>query len=174
MKLNTQDVKLLLDWGFTEKDFSQIEEAMQKRKTKYEIDGKPASREDVINLLGRKQYLSGIARSAFHWTALQTTDDGRHDVSFDSSNLFRGEYISRDNLSKAVDVFLDDPSCPLHIAAAVDQEIGLAPAVDVVEVTRCEKCCHFTPSTGLCKVWECVTEEDGYCHRANVEFTDAD
>ena len=46
------------------------------------------SREDVIEILGRTEYLSGIARSAFHGSASRETNDNKN-VYFDSSNLFR-------------------------------------------------------------------------------------
>ena len=36
----------------------------------------------AIEILGRKEFLSGLARSTFHW------DSQRGDVSFDSSKLF--------------------------------------------------------------------------------------
>lgn len=88
MKLNNEDKTLLLDWGYTEKDFAQIEEAFQKRKTSYELNSTSISREKAIELLGRRQYLAGIARSAFHRTAAQEAGNGQF-VYFDSSNLFR-------------------------------------------------------------------------------------
>lgn len=90
MKLTRKDKELLFSWGYTEQDFPQIEEATHSTKTKYELDGNPIDRAEVIRLLGRKAYLSGIARSAFHWSAMRETDDGRT-IGFDSSRLFRGK-----------------------------------------------------------------------------------
>lgn len=88
MKLTSADMALLLEWGHPESDFQQIEEAFKKSKTKYKFGDKPISREEAISLLGREQYLSGISRSAFHYTAARETPDGQF-VYFDSSNLFR-------------------------------------------------------------------------------------
>ena len=88
IKLTSADKALLLDWGHSESDFPQIEEAFKKSKTKYKLDATPISREEAISLLGREQYLSGIARSSFHYTACRQTPDGKF-VYFDSSNLFR-------------------------------------------------------------------------------------
>lgn len=88
MKLTNEDKSLLLDWGHTEKDFDQIEEAFQKSKTTYNLNGERITREKAIELLGRRQYLAGIARSAFHWTSAQETPDGKW-VNFDSSKLFQ-------------------------------------------------------------------------------------
>jgi len=48
---------------------------------------KKISREDAIKILGMETYLSGIARSAFHWSACRENEKGDI-VSFDSSKLF--------------------------------------------------------------------------------------
>lgn len=91
MRLTAADKKILLEWGFLEKDFQQIEEALQKSKTKYKLRDKPISREEAIRLLGQRLYLSGIARSAFHYTAVRAVpmSISSETVYFDSSNLFR-------------------------------------------------------------------------------------
>lgn len=89
MKLTNQDKMLLRGMGHDDKDFPQIEEAMRKYYTTYDLDGETISREQAIALLGREAYLSGISRSAFHYTAARSTDDGRV-VGFDSSKLFKG------------------------------------------------------------------------------------
>lgn len=85
MKLTQADKILLLDMGNPESDFTQIEEAT--RRTVYEYDGKEINRGEAITLLGRRNYLAGIARSAFHWSAAQITPEGKY-VFFDSSRLF--------------------------------------------------------------------------------------
>jgi hypothetical protein len=88
VKLTPEDRELLLSWGHDEKDIQQIEEATHSNKTSYDLDGTPIGREEAIRLLGRKEYLSGISRSAFHGTSVRWTDDGK-EVFFDSSRLFR-------------------------------------------------------------------------------------
>lgn len=88
MKLTNEDRAMLLDWGYPEEDFAQIEEAFKKSKTTYELGDTSISREDAIAALGRRDYLSGIARSAFHFTAARETADGKF-VYFDSSKLFK-------------------------------------------------------------------------------------
>lgn len=80
MKLTSEDKELLLSLGHTEKDFGQIEEAMSK--TIYEEKGKRISRKQVLEKMSRTEWLSGISRSAFHYTAM------RSGVLFDSSRLF--------------------------------------------------------------------------------------
>lgn len=88
MKLNKNDKEILFDLGVPEGDINQIEEASHAKHTTYELDGQPISREKVIELLGRRSYLAGLARSAFHWSAAQFLPDGR-EVRFDSGNYFR-------------------------------------------------------------------------------------
>lgn len=88
MKLNNDDKKWLLELGHTEEDFFQIEQALNANITKYTIDGVPVSRDEAIRLLGRKQFISGISRSAFHYTAARETANGKV-VLFDSSRLFK-------------------------------------------------------------------------------------
>lgn len=90
MKLTTEDKRRLVEWGYAESDMPQIEEAMQKNKTTYKAEGARISREEAIATLGRLEYLSGIARSAFHFSAARTGNDGRV-VIFNSSRLFRKE-----------------------------------------------------------------------------------
>lgn len=88
MKLTAEDKQHLIEWGYSERDLPQIEEAMRRDKTAYKIGSCSISREDAIAALGRLEYLSGIARSAFHFSAAKTASDGRV-VIFDSSRLFR-------------------------------------------------------------------------------------
>lgn len=88
MKLTSEDKELLLCWGYKEEDFLQIEAAMRKSITKYEIADKKIKREEAIEMLGREEYLSGIARSAFHWSAARVTSNGEV-IHFNSSRLFK-------------------------------------------------------------------------------------
>lgn len=88
MKLTKQDKTQLLNWGYTEQDFPQIEAAMNPHNTQYTFNNNPINREQALFLLGWEEYLSGIARSAFHWSAVRETEDGQ-EVYFDSSNLHK-------------------------------------------------------------------------------------
>lgn len=88
MKLTSNDKDLLRSWGVSEQDFAQIEKALQKSKTEYTLGSDPISREKAIVLLGRDVFLSGISRSAFHYTAARQTVDGKV-VYFDSYKLFK-------------------------------------------------------------------------------------
>lgn len=88
MKLTVEDKKNLIEMGYTERDFKQIELAASK--TTYTDDSdKRVSRAKAIELLGRKAFLSGLGRSAFHWSAVRETEDGKTSIYFDSSKLFK-------------------------------------------------------------------------------------
>lgn len=88
MKLTKKDKEILLSGGVSEDDFPRIEAVSTGRNTIYEVDDRRISREEAISLLGRRDFLFGLARSAFHWSACQLTLDGK-EVSFDSGNFFR-------------------------------------------------------------------------------------
>lgn len=86
MKLTEEDKELLTKWGFSEDDFNQIEKATNK--TEYELNGNKIPLTEVLQILDRETYLSGISRSAFHWTCSRKGKNGET-INFDSSKLFR-------------------------------------------------------------------------------------
>jgi hypothetical protein len=88
MKLTKMDKQILSDFGFPNEDFQQIEKATSKKYTTYELDGEFISLEEALQLMDRTEYLSGLGRSAFHWSAARETIDGRT-IYFDSSKLFK-------------------------------------------------------------------------------------
>lgn len=88
MKLTKTDKEMLLCIGVREEDFAQIQEVMQVRYTSYELNGEKISRDKAIEILGRKKFLAGLSRSAFHYTAVSIADSGER-VYFDSSKYFR-------------------------------------------------------------------------------------
>lgn len=88
MKLTVADKELLKKWGYPEKDFEQIEMATEAKCTTYEMNGEKISATKAIEVLGREAYLSGIGRSAFHFTSFRENDNGQG-VHFNSSKLFK-------------------------------------------------------------------------------------
>lgn len=84
MKLTKHDKKLLLNWGGVANKISR------RLKPPYPIH--PQQQHDWpysgYFSSGTETYLSGIVRSAFHWSVVRETEDGRR-VYFDSSNLFK-------------------------------------------------------------------------------------
>lgn len=88
MKLSNEERTHLHELGYSDTDVKQIEEVMQVRYTTYTLGSKTISRDRAIELLGRKTYLSGIVRSAFHWSAVRITESGEN-IYFDSSKYFK-------------------------------------------------------------------------------------
>ena len=93
MKLTKDDVIYLKYIGETdEENIKQIERATSK--TVYHVFDSTGQKQRIgvkkaIELLGRENFLSGIARSAFHFTAYQKSNDGAYGVMFNSSALFK-------------------------------------------------------------------------------------
>lgn len=85
MKLTIEDKEILTKWGYPESDFKQIEKAITK--TIYETKEGKITKEEALNILGKREFLSGIARSAFHWSACRNNEKGQI-VYFNSSKLF--------------------------------------------------------------------------------------
>lgn len=89
MKLSNNDVIYLKDLGYTDtRSLKQIETAAGQ--TVYILEGRRISGKQAVEILGRKAYLSGISRSAFHRSAVRETENGGM-VFFDSSRLFKEE-----------------------------------------------------------------------------------
>lgn len=88
MKLTASDKEILKEFGYPAEDMGQIERATLKKYTTYKIDDKKATLEEILAILNREEYLSGIGRSAFHWSAVRETENGKL-VYFDSSRLFK-------------------------------------------------------------------------------------
>lgn len=86
MKLTSEDKKILKGNGCLDEDMCQIEKATTK--TVYEMNDEKISQGKALEILGRKEYLSGISRSAFHYSAIRNSDNGET-VYFDSSKLFK-------------------------------------------------------------------------------------
>lgn len=94
MKLTDENKKKLAAWGYRyPAELAQIEAAMSEKKTNYTIVKGQREREikrsEALQLLGEEIFLSGIARSAFHFTAARETADGKTTILFDSSKLLR-------------------------------------------------------------------------------------
>lgn len=75
MKLNKKDEVALLEMGNLEKDLVQLRMAAQKANIQYE--GEKISHQKAIELLGRRVYLTGISRCAFHASAVRQTPEGK-------------------------------------------------------------------------------------------------
>lgn len=93
MKLTQEHKNILKSWGYPEEDFAQIEEATKKTDytlySENSIYHKKIGIKEAINLLGIKDFLSGLSRSAFHWSSSRQVGNKDLYVSFDSHRLFR-------------------------------------------------------------------------------------
>lgn len=95
MKLTNEDKEMLGIWGNTEEHIAQIEEALNKStyvlmKAENNNSMRKITAKDAIKLLGEKVFLSGLDRSAFHFTSVREIPDteGQYVVNFDSHVLF--------------------------------------------------------------------------------------
>lgn len=93
MKLDKVDRAYLECCGFSDADYPQIESA--GRRTKYSLSSaangwkyEKITAKDAEKVLGRRLFVSGLARSAFHWSAVRVNENG-DEVLFDSSSMFR-------------------------------------------------------------------------------------
>ena len=79
---------MILSMGYEETDLQQIEEVQNAIKLTDEKD-KIIGKKKAISMIGLKEYLSGLARAAFHWTSLRETEDKKRFVYFDAYKYFR-------------------------------------------------------------------------------------
>lgn len=103
MKLTKKDRDWLMALGHRECDLPQIEDALHAGRTTYTLNDEPITRAQAIQLLGRESYLAGISRSAFHYTAEQTTENGDA-VGFDSYKLFEQEAVMTNQKFEITDI----------------------------------------------------------------------
>lgn len=80
MKLTEQDKLILRNWGYPESDMKQLQRAASWCKYEGENDERLVAKE-VISILGRETWLSGISRAAFHYSA--TRENNGQTVYFD-------------------------------------------------------------------------------------------
>lgn len=83
--LTEDDLIQLTQWGHSLDELEQIETSY--KVTVYKHDGKRISAKKAKEILGNTEFLSGLSRSSFHWTAAR--ENNGVTVSFDSRKLFR-------------------------------------------------------------------------------------
>lgn len=93
MKTLTKEHKEIISiFGYPERDFAQIEKAL--KYTDFELydqiktEDEKITIEQAIEILGEELFLSGICRSAFHWSATRENEKGQK-VYFNSSRLYK-------------------------------------------------------------------------------------
>lgn len=70
MKVCKEEKKMLIDWGYSEEDIEQINR-LKYKFTLYDENGKSKNitQKEAKQILNLEDFLTGIARSAFHSTA---------------------------------------------------------------------------------------------------------
>lgn len=93
MKLTKKDKEYLISIGVSTDDFEQMEDV--SRYTKYEMFETynesivtRITQKKAIEILGRHTFLSGLNRSAFHYSAVRFSPDDKIVVVFDSRRYF--------------------------------------------------------------------------------------
>lgn len=90
--LSKEHQAIILNFGYPKKDLEQIEAALSK--TDFELYDQSKTEDEkitidkAIEILGEELFLSGICRSAFHWSATRESKKGQK-VYFNSSRLFK-------------------------------------------------------------------------------------
>ena len=81
---------LLLSWGHNKEDLWQIKESTKYLKlTKYDgVKKVKITQREALEILGRKEFISGISRAAFHFTAMRTGKN-QINVLFDCGAMFK-------------------------------------------------------------------------------------
>ena len=92
-KLTKADIELLINWGYSKDDITDIQDRLPYLRC-YLYDDKNGSevrinRKKAIELIGRYNFLSGLGRSTFHGTASRNIEGTSLSVSFDMSKYFR-------------------------------------------------------------------------------------
>lgn len=80
MKLTNKDKNYLISIGYLTEDFNKIENATRTMfyemfsNTDENIPDVRINQKQAITLLGREEFLSGVARATFHSTAIRVCD----------------------------------------------------------------------------------------------------
>ena len=88
MELTKKDIKTLINFGVANKEIEQIKECL--KQTKFSSSkNRTIKYSTAIKYLGKKEFLSGMARCSFHWSAVRQYKDGSDRyVYFDSREYF--------------------------------------------------------------------------------------
>ena len=82
-KLTKKQKQIILDFGYPQEDLKYIEEALSFTDFERQND-KKISLKKAKEILGETNFLSGIARSTFHYSAVREAENG-HKIYFNSS-----------------------------------------------------------------------------------------
>ena len=86
MELTKKDKEQLLKWGYLEEDFAQIERAINNGNIESyskKNGWRKISPETALRMIGRREFLSGVSRAAFHASAERNDAKYRFRVCFE-------------------------------------------------------------------------------------------
>jgi hypothetical protein len=91
--LSKEHQEIILNFGYPKRDLKQIENALSKTDfelyhTEDDAKDEKLTIDQAVEILGEELFLSGICRSAFHWSATRQNAKGQN-VYFNSSRLFK-------------------------------------------------------------------------------------
>lgn len=93
--LTLGECKLLTEWGYSQEDVKQCDDAVKQCKYIYSDENSKRHRiscKRAREVLGELEWVSGIARAAFHWSAWRNVDDSfpeKGHVEFDCASMFK-------------------------------------------------------------------------------------
>lgn len=90
--LTKKDQEILMKAGYLIEDLAKIQAVMRVRDFVIFKDdnGKRVSREKVIKMLGRTDFLYGIGRAIFHWTTYKKDEKGKG-INISARNLYNNK-----------------------------------------------------------------------------------
>ena len=79
-QLTNKDKKLLKEWGYSNEDMPQIEEVANVSIITFTYKANKSQEHIItpqraIRIIGRRKFLSGLSRAAFHWSAIRYVKD---------------------------------------------------------------------------------------------------
>ena len=87
MKLTNKDKKFLITIVYKTEDFSVIEETTKHIKYELLPNGDKSkyafklNQKEVIEILGRDGFISGLGRATFHWSAVRNVETQKGTIS---------------------------------------------------------------------------------------------
>lgn len=98
MRFNENDRDYLRYCGEDDIGINQIERASRSKILVLKLDKGDGSKEErisqrkAIEILGIREFFSGLQRAAFHGSCSRESEDGKYSIYFDCYKLFKEEW----------------------------------------------------------------------------------
>ncbi len=91
MQWTKRNTDILRKWGYSEEDIKQIKTSGKYLKLTDITTLRPKRllQFQAKQILGEEEFISGMARAAFHFTAERESKDGKIKILFDCSSMFK-------------------------------------------------------------------------------------